>query len=314
MVIKMSLLLRIILFAVFVGIFVSCEETFIPDDTNFKEEIVVEGFVEASDQPLPVYVVLTKSFPFYASISQDQINDLFITGAEVIVNDGDKSVSLQEICLDQLPPEIKDELGAQFGFNLDSLEINFCIYLDILDQLTKEIGRSYELRVNALGQELTAITTIPEHVSLDSFYFKEPPGEPNDTLAELWTKISDPAGITNYYRYFTGANDGPLEIPFQSVTDDVFFDGQEFDFFLNKAENGDNVDFSTFGLFERGDSITIKWMTLDKEHYEFWSTLEFSRANQGPFASYTRVKSNINGGLGVFGGISASYYGLLVPE
>ena len=126
--------------------------------------------------------------------------------------------------------------------------------------------------------------------------------------------MADPPGTTNYYRYFTGENDGPLIIPFHSVTDDVFFDGQEFDFPLTKAEDGEDFDFTTFGLFTRGDSITIKWMNLDREHFQFWSTLEFSRENQGPFSSYTRVKSNINGGLGIWGGISASYYGLWVPE
>ncbi len=301
----------------FIGIIIllsSCEETFIPDNAEFIEEIVVEGFVEVSNQELPVYVILTKSFPFFEVINSDQINNLFVTGADVKVSDGDKTITLQEICLDQLSDEIKEELGTQFGFDLDSTELNFCIYLDIFNQVTKEIGRSYDLVINFEGQELTATTTIPEHVTLDSFYFKEPPGTPNDTLAELWTRIADPPNETNYYRYFTGENDGPLEIPFQSVTDDVFFDGQSFDFPLNKAESGDDFDFSTFGLFTRGDSITVKWSNLDKEHYEFWSTLEFSRANQGPFSSYTRVKSNINGGLGIWGGISASYYGLWVPE
>ena len=44
------------------------------------------------------------------------------------------------------------------------------------------------------------------------------------------------------------------------------------------------------------------------EVYRNWNTLEFSNANQGPFASYTRLESNINGGLGIWGGLSVSYY------
>ena len=57
-----------------------------------------------------------------------------------------------------------------------------------------------------------------------------------------------------------------------------------------------------------GDSVLIKWTTIDEAHFDFWNTLEFSNANQGPFSSYTRLQSNINGGLGIWGGYSVSYY------
>ena len=36
--------------------------------------------------------------------------------------------------------------------------------------------------------------------------------------------------------------------------------------------------------------------------------METLYANQGPFASYTRLQSNIVGGLGIWGGYSVSYY------
>jgi hypothetical protein len=97
------------------------------------------------------------------------------------------------------------------------------------------------------------------------------------------------------------------------VTEDVFFNGKTFEFQLLKAENiNEDLDPETFGLYTIGDSIGIKWCNIDKDHFEFWNTLEFSNANQGPFAGYTRIDSNIEGGLGIWGGYSVSFYRLLV--
>ena len=53
-------------------------------------------------------------------------------------------------------------------------------------------------------------------------------------------------------------------------------------------------------------------MSIGEEQFNFWNTLEFSRANQGPFSSYTRIDHNVEGGLGIWGGIAARYYPLTV--
>jgi hypothetical protein len=148
---------------------------------------------------------------------------------------------------------------------------------------------------------------------LFDFRWDEPPGEPSDTLARLWTKIADPAGA-NYYRYLTSEKDGRYVPPFQSTTDDAFFDNKEFEFPLNKGEIRDGkFNPESFGLFYRGDSIAIKWCTLDREHFDFWKTRDFAASSGGPFASYTRIKTNINGGLGIWGGYHVGVTRLFCP-
>ena len=233
--------------------------------------------------------------------------------ADVRVNDGTIEVVFQEVCFLDLPPEVRQLIAGQFGFNADSLQVNFCVYIDLLNQLQPQIGKTYNLKILTEGHEITATTTIPRHVPIDSMYFTSPPGEPNDTLAQLRVAVSDPPGERNYYRYFGSTNGNVYKTVFSSVEEDIYFDGKSFEFQLyNPETTGADAEPDEFGLYFVGDTISIKWASIDEAYFNFWNTLEFSNANQGPFSSYTRLESNINGGLGIWGGLSVSYYTKIV--
>ncbi|HMQ06586.1 MAG TPA: hypothetical protein PKC30_04750 [Saprospiraceae bacterium] len=70
----------------------------------------------------------------------------------------------------------------------------------------------------------------------------------------------------------------------------------------------------TFGLFTRGDSVVIKRLTLDREHFDFWNTLDFSANSGGHFAFNTRISFKVEGALGIWGGYAVGFYHLEVPE
>lgn len=296
---------------------ISCEEEFDPNIPITPPEIVVEGVIEAGDQPTPPYVILTRSVPFFTEIGIDALNDVFIHDAAITVKEGDNEVTLSEVCVENLTDEQKLLVSDLFGIDLTAININFCIYVDLSFSMLGEVGKQYDLTIIVEDETLTATTTIPESVPLDTMYFQEPPGEPNDTLMELTAFITDPANEPNFYRYFTKVNDEPLLPGFPSSTDDRVFDGLTFQFPLAKAVSREvdfsEIDINTLGLFLRGDSVTVKWTTIDATHYDFWNTLEFNAANAGPFSTYTRIESNVDGGLGVWGGYNATYTDLVVP-
>lgn len=297
-----------------IALLMSCEENYIPETSVSQQEIVVEGYIEYGEGANPTYVLLTRSIPFISTIKSDQFTSLFVRKATVSVFDGVKNVNLTEVCLDQIPPELKKEVYAVLGLNPDSTSSNICVYADLFDQIKREPGRKYDLSVTVDGKVITATTTIPQYIPIYDFKWKEPPGKPRDTLAELNVKINDPKGIKNYYRYFTSTQGGPLIPPFGSVTDDAIFDGKEFEFPLQRAQRrGSGFDPETFGLYKRGDSITVKWCTIDKAHFDFWNTRDFSANSGGPFAAYTRISTNINGGLGIWGGYAVGTYSMRVP-
>ncbi len=304
---------NIIFLLLFVVIFTSCEEEFLPEISSEPPEIVVEGYIEAGEDANPPYVLLTRSSPFFSEINLNEFDNFFVHDAEVTVSDGTNEVQLQEFCLNDLAPEQQEIAAELFGLDADSLAVNFCVYLDPTFSIMGEIGKTYTLDIRAEGKTLSSSTTIPEHVPLDTLFFTDAPGEPNDTLRQLRGFITDIPDQRNYYRLFTGINDEAPFPSFNSVFDDGFFDGLEFELVIPKAEPADTeASINEFGLFVVGDTATLKWINMDKDHYDFWSTLEFNNANQGPFSSYTRIDSNIDGGLGLWGGSSISYYQIIV--
>ena len=75
----------------------ACQEEFIPAEVQGPHPLVVEGYIEASeDLSSPPYVFLTRSFPFFNELSGDELDDFFVHDADVRVSDGEREVVLQE--------------------------------------------------------------------------------------------------------------------------------------------------------------------------------------------------------------------------
>ncbi|MEM9921737.1 MAG: DUF4249 domain-containing protein [Bacteroidota bacterium] len=294
----------------------ACEKEFIPEVANEPDEIVVEGYIEAGPDALPPYVLLTRTLPFFTAISRDELNEIFLHDAEVVVTTDEGAVPLTEVCwseLDQNQRQLLQQVIGQFAVIDDSIDFEFCLYIDLSFQLRGEIGKRYDLSVTMPdGKQLSASTSIPRHIPLDTLFFKVPVGEVPDTLKELRTFIEDTPGEGDFYRYFTATNDGSFLAPLGSVADDLLFDGQSFEFPLPKAEPFDADLDELAGLYTIGDTTHIKWTNIDEPHFRFWNTLEFNTFNQGPFSNYTRIQTNIQGGLGIWGGYSFSVYTIVV--
>jgi Domain of unknown function (DUF4249) len=301
-----------------VGLF-ACEKEFSPNLPTTTDDIVVEGFIESvpqGRQGTPPYILLTKAIPFFKEIKS--FNGLYINGAEVWVSDGKDSVRLQEFCWKDLDTTRKKLAAQSFGIDLDSVNanFNFCAYIDLAQRLKPAIGKTYFLRIKTQeGLVLTAQTTIPRLVPIDTAEFIKPPGtNKNDSMAQMRPTIRDPKGA-DFYRYFTAVNGSSYVVSRNSVVDDAFFDGQKTTFNLLNTQPRPKGDApENFGLFRRGDTVSIKYCTIDKAHFDFWNSLEFNSNNGGPFASYTKVKHNIVGGLGIWGSYAVAYYDTVVPK
>ena len=291
----------------------SCEEEFVPKDINIPPQLVVESYIELSNNALPVYALLTKSLSFYDSFSIDQIQSNFVHGADVQIKVNSDSFKLNELCLSQLTPELKELVYKQLGLDADSVKVDFCIYVDLLNQIPKWPNVPYKLDVKYNNEIYTASTSIPDFVPLDSIWFEDTPGKPLDSFAQMFCKIADPP-TPNYYRYFTSKNSSQLIANVSSVTNDVFFNGKEFKFTLARSVDPGETFSDTLGLWRVGDTISVKWCLIDESHYNFWNTLEVSRQRQGPFSSYVRIDGNIENALGIFGGQRCETYTRIVKK
>ena len=157
----MKSIIKLLFPAIILFAFTSCEEEYIPETSISEQEIVVEGYVEVGEGSNPSFVILTRSIPFISTINPDKFTELFVRNAEVSVFDGDKTVALTEICLSQIPEELKAQVYAVLGFNPDSSSVDICVYADLFGQITKDYGRKYDLKVQVEGKTITASTTVP---------------------------------------------------------------------------------------------------------------------------------------------------------
>ncbi len=310
----------------------SCEEEYIPDTVFTQPDLVIEGYVENGEGALPPYLILTRSSPYLTTLDSTAINALFVHGADVRVSDGQTEIQLTEICLDDLAG-IDTALANSFlqgigvGGDAQASGVNFCVYIEANAFLTGQsaldirTGGRYTLRVQAEGKTATATTTLPSYIPIDSFSFAAHPDFPaNDSLVQIYGYFTDPVGEENYYRIFSKRNEEPMYPATSlgtgtSVTDDKIFNGQSFQFDLLRGQaRTAEFDFQTFGYFWRGDTVIVRGSTLDRAHFRFWQTVEFNTGREGPFTSYVRIQSNINGGLGIWGGVSFEDYRLIVPN
>ena len=301
---NLSLLLIVL---IFLG---SCQEVFVPDYADDPPTVVIEGYIQAGEDAIPPYVTIGKTYPLFQTGDQIQGPELFIGGAFVTVIHNGQNYPLTEICTANLDQEIAEQALNLIGLDSVFLEQDLCFYIDINQSIGPLEGENYDLRIVFEGKEITASTTIPSFVPIDSLKVFDQLGIPNYRSMNAF--FTDPVG-PNFYRLRVSVDGSPFAADFSSVTDDVFFDGKAFDFPVPKPVDFTmDIDPNTAGLFEVSDTARLEWQLLDEDHFDFWNTIEFARANQGPFASYSRAKSNIEGGIGIWGGSAIKYYEVII--
>lgn len=298
----------------------SCTQDIDINTDDVAPKIVVEGNIENG---LPPFITLTSTIPFYGEINFNELSNYYVHDAEVIINDGLNSITLAEFCLSEIPEALRPLVASYLGIELDStgnFPVEFCLYTvpDIFDgipSMVGEVGKTYTLTINVNGQTLTSSTQILAPVPFDSVYYKPHADPENDSLVRLYVHLTEPPALGNYYRYFTKRNSEAFYPGYSSVFDDNIVNGQSFEFTLDRGFNP-TEDFNpdVYGYFWKGDTVIVKWCSIDYPTYDFWSTLEFDSGTDGPFASATIAATNIKGGLGIWCGYGASYDTLYISE
>lgn len=275
---KYSLVLLMVM-----GLFQACEKNITVDIPKAEKRIVVEGYVEKGRSPI---VQLSYSSSYFDALDSNSIKELSIKGAIVKVNDGTTEITLTE-------------LDPTQGY----------LYLDLTNSMIGTEGKTYTLYVEIDGKVVTASTKLTGAVPLDSVWYKVDGNR--DSLGFIWAKLSDPDTLGNAYRWFAKRvnKDSSFIPPPGSVFEDKFINGKSFDFAYNRGSvpNEEEVEAER-GYFKRGDTVVVKFCTMDQDHFKFWrSQINQAQSNGNPFSSPAPIESNITGGLGVWGAYTPSY-------
>lgn len=292
---KIKIIFPILIVSVIV-FFSACEKNIDVNIPGVEQQLVVEGYVYENTFP---YVFLTKSSPFFSELDSATLQQYIVRGARVIISDGFMTDTMAEF----------DSMYVHLYYSLNMVGVP---------------GRSYSLRIEYEDKVITSSTYLPPAIKLDSVWWK--PDGNKDSLGFAWAHLTDPDTLGNYYRWFARRinhytygdhageqKDSIFVAPIGSTFEDRFINGKSFDFAYNRGQvvNSDKDDdgFSEeSGYFKKGDTIVVKWCTLDKGNYTFWRGEEQQvQSNGNPFANPSPIFGNIEGGLGVFGGYGISY-------
>ncbi|GAB3814568.1 DUF4249 family protein [Pontibacter rugosus] len=293
----------------------SCEEDITIDLPKGEEKLVVEGHIE---QGAPPIVILTRTVPVFSSISLESLQESFVHNAEVTVSADGKTYTLNEVPSVAFSEDFKQALSVQFGVNPALLQAsgNFIFYVYTTDELVGEVGKGYRLQINYEGRTLSAVTTIPQLNPIDSVWTVPHPDPAQDSLRTLYYRYADPDTIGNSIRYFTKRNNEPFYPGlFASVFNDELVNGSTIDYPLDRGEPKGQTEINEdlYSYFGKGDTVTIRWAAIDLPHYRFWSSLEAEQNSNGsPIGSPNITRSNINGGLGVWGGYGVTYHTIII--
>ena len=254
-------------------------------------KLVIDGRIEDGAFPR---VLLTTSMSYFDELDSASIRELVVTTAKVTVSTADQSeiLTLQRD-ENQFPPFVYSGTAIK-----------------------GVVGKTYTLTVSWRGETYSATTTIPPVAEIDRLWFETVPGF--ETKGYVYGQFTDDGNAQNYYRIFTQrVNKDNRFIPvYLSAIGDEYFNGKSFTFSLLRGpDNFSNIEDDLY--FEKGDTVKVKFCTIDRAHFDFWRTVERELYMLGnPFSSSGNdVISNIDNGnaLGVWGGYGVKHY-IIVPE
>ncbi|HRD42620.1 MAG TPA: DUF4249 domain-containing protein [Ferruginibacter sp.] len=274
-------------------LFSACEK-----DVNFKleaasQKLVVDASIENG---LPPRVVLTKTTPFFASITPAILDSSFVHNAIVEMSNGLLTHRLKEYAYPLAP----GFWGYYYGIDSAQLATAF----------VGALHTQYSLKVLVNGKEYTSSIGIPGlDAHIDSIWTKPAPHNEDSNARVLMVKATDPPGLGNFVRYYTKVNSEPMYPGYNSVFSDEVIDGSTFTLEFSRGVDKNDPPSNDSNFFAKGDTITLKFCNIQKPVYTFWSTWEFAWQSIGnPFAQPNTVQGNIsNGALGAFCGYAAAF-------
>ncbi len=286
--------------------FSACEKVLDIDLPAGVDGIVFEGYIENGTFP---YLIITRSSNYFSPIETaiEAIANSIVAADSVFIEVDGVRDTLHQTCLLDLPVEQQALALELLGFESFPPGLDLCIYLNL--GITGELGKTYKLTAWVEGEKYQATTSIEQQVYLDSLWFKDE--LPIDSFGSIWCSLTDPVATTDFYYMWTeNLTQGKPMTPVDNGASfgDRLFNGEtiEFNFWQGKSLANDNGSDEDYWSFQEGDTVIVKFGTIDRAVYNFWESVD-AASNLNPFSSPTPVFSNFdNGGRGVWSGYATT--------
>ena len=240
----------------------SCEKAITVQLPDYGNEMVVEMYLEEGK---PLRCLLSESLR-YTDTSIGRV----LSHATVVVSDG--------ITRDTLENKLDRDTVTGRWYNYYHPRI-----------VPVNNNRTYTLTItDSSNRRLTSTTVFSQQVvRIDSIDTR--PSTNNVDSFSVGVSLQDPPLTKNFYRFVvTPKLNNFHNDPTDFSLSDVSFNGRSFSFFSDAS-------------FARNDTVTIRVYALLKEHYDYIQSTDDARSsNFNPFSQPGRIKSNVDGGIGIF--------------
>jgi hypothetical protein len=243
------------------GLFTACD---------LEKEIAVP--LPAYDSRLVVECYLETGKPFRMGLTESVS---YFEGPRLpIVNDAEVNISYGA-----------NSVKLKYSLDVDTVYRKAYNYLST-SRVKPELGQTYTLEVkDSKGRSVIGSARFLPMVPIKSVEWKYN----EDEFAFLLVKFDDidPA-INNYYRF--------------QIHKDSLNKNADVDFNLDDTFNTNGeITLGTGYNYQRGDTVYVSLFHIEKSYYDFLESVSSAaNANGNPFAQPAKVKSTVQGGLGVF--------------
>ena len=253
--------MRLFLASVIMIFFFSCDKSIQVTLPPYESEYAIEMYLE---QGKPLRCLIIESLPY-----TDTAINKPVENALVMISDGMRTDTLSYL--------INQDKSTGRFYNYYNPQI-----------VSYDTTKVYTLTITGKNQKITGSTNFSQTKTfIDSLITRESLNQADSF--SIGVIISDAPDKENYYRFLVGRNINTFTSdPTDIRVSDVSFNGKPFSFFSEP-------DFAI------NDTVTIRIYSLHKEHYQYLESIgNARRSNFNPFSQPSRIKSNVNGALGIF--------------
>ncbi|MEG0949572.1 MAG: DUF4249 family protein [Bacteroidales bacterium] len=281
--------MKAIYYLLLAGSALSCEPRWNYDTEGYESEVVVEGWIEAGSYPR---VLLSQSISSSVTIDTTGWVDIPVYWAKVTVSDGEQTEVLTgRYDANYLPP-----------------------YTYTGSQIKGQPGKEYTLLIECSGRTVRAKTRIPEgNVSMrhiDVSRVAEKPG-----FYQVEVGFYDDPATKDYYKFFTRVHQSDLRYyssQLGTIDDGVIANGSATVPVYKYVRNYTDKNGSQY--FKPGDKLSVKITRIGREEFLFWNSYDNQLTNnKNPiFGNVSNLKSNIEGGTGIWCGYLTQEHHLMI--
>ncbi|WP_308757228.1 DUF4249 domain-containing protein [uncultured Bacteroides sp.] len=258
--------------------------------TDYTPQVVVEGSIE-SNGFARVYLSYSKALgSTWDSLS---VSEIPLTTAKVTVSDGEQTEILT---------------GRS-----DKYRLPYFVYTG--NVLRGVPGKRYTLCITHRGKNITAETSIPAPVGIDSFSICK--SENSDTLYQVTAYFHDPEKESNYYKIFTrvyGRDSSYYNAFMGTFSDEILSSPVAKASVYRPFRHTELKKYTPF--FTPGEQVGIKFTQVTEEVFQYWNKYENEVVNNSNpfFPNTSNLPGNIQGGIGIWAGYGVSNYRIRIGE